>query len=82
MLRALLERGAAAGEFSEMDTSAVIPMIMACIGAERGPLTAGYVGIDEAADRVGDFVLRALSTKTAPKRAASKPAPKKRAKTR
>lgn len=75
MLRGLLDEGMASGEFVTMDTGAVIPMIMACVGAERGPLTAGYVGIDEAADRVSEFVLRALR----PAKAAAKPRPRPKA---
>jgi hypothetical protein len=38
-------------------------MMMACIGAERGPIASKARTVDEATDRVTDFLLRALSPK-------------------
>jgi AcrR family transcriptional regulator len=81
ILRDILTEGAASGEFADIDPADSVPMMMACIGAERGPIASRTRSVDEATDRVTDFLLRALSPKGAPPRgngarpkAAKKPA--------
>lgn len=78
MLRGILAEGARSGEFAEVDPATTVPMIMACIGAERAPLASRKHEIDEATERVTAFLLRALGA-APPKRARSKPSPPKRA---
>lgn len=67
MLRGILAGGANAGEFADMDASAMVPLVMACIGAERGPLATGIHDLEETTERVTGFLLRALGEKK-PKR--------------
>jgi AcrR family transcriptional regulator len=63
ILRDILTEGAETGEFADLDPAATLPMMMACIGAERGPIAAGSRSVEEATERVTDFLLRALSAK-------------------
>lgn len=63
MLRAIIDEGARAGEFTAADPDTSVPMILACIGAERGPLASGAHSVDEATERVTGFLLRALGAK-------------------
>lgn len=73
ILRAILTEGVEAGEFTDVDVDATVPMVMACIGAERGPLAAKKRTVDEATDSVTAFLLRALTNgKRAPKKTGSK----------
>lgn len=60
MLSEIVTEGIAVGEFADVSPAGTVPMIMACIGAERGPLASGTHSIDEASERVAAFVLRAL----------------------
>lgn len=64
VLRDVIEEGVSAGEFAHVDPDATLPMVMACIGAERVPLATGSDDVDEATQRVTDFVLRALGADT------------------
>lgn len=64
MLREILETGVEAGEFADVDPEAMIPMVLACVGAERAPLTTGEHDLDEATERVTSFLLRALGAST------------------
>ena len=75
ILRDILAEGTGTGEFADLDPAGTIPMMMACIGAERGPISSGARSVDEATDRVTDFLLRALSPKSgpAPRRDGSRP---------
>jgi len=88
MLREILTEGAQSGEFTIADPGATIPMIMACIGAERGPLASRTHSIDEATERVAGFLLNALhangvpATPASAKRAQSKPAQSRPAQSR
>ena len=63
ILRDILTEGAESGEFADLDPTTTIPMMMACIGAERGPISAGSRAVEGATERVTDFLLRALSPK-------------------
>lgn len=63
MLREILEEGVDAGEFEDAPIDQTLPMVMACIGAERGPLAAGKATVDEATERVMSFLERALVTR-------------------
>lgn len=81
ILVGVLTEGAEAGDFGDDDPATVVPMIMACIGAERGPIASRQHTVAEATDRVTDFLLRALSARGArpkPKPKAKKQAAKKR----
>lgn len=60
-LRAILIEGTESGDFADLDADSTVPMIMACIGAERVPLASGTHDVDEATDRVATFLLRALA---------------------
>jgi AcrR family transcriptional regulator len=60
VLRDIISDGVEAKEFSDVDPASTVPMVMACIGAERVPLATGTDKIDVATDRVTQFVLRAL----------------------
>lgn len=66
-LRAILKEGAASGEFADIDPDRTIPMIMACIGAERAPLASKRHDVEEATERVTTFLQRALAPSAAPK---------------
>lgn len=60
LLRQIIEEGVEKGEFAPIDPSETVPMVMACIGAERVPLSTGKDDVDDATERVTSFVLRAL----------------------
>jgi AcrR family transcriptional regulator len=60
VLRDIITDGLKAKEFSDIDPAAAVPMVMACIGAERVPLATGTDEVDVATERVSRFVLRAL----------------------
>jgi len=79
ILSDILSEGSSAGEFADVDPADTVPMMMACIGAERGPIASRTRSVDEATDRVTDFLLRALSPqgKTA-RRNGSGPAPSRK----
>jgi AcrR family transcriptional regulator len=64
LLREILEDGVEAGDFTDVDPEAMIPMVLACVGAERAPLTTGEHDLDEATERVASFLLRALGAAT------------------
>jgi AcrR family transcriptional regulator len=68
ILRDILEEGIQTSEFADVDPASTVPMMMACIGAERGPIASRARSVDEAADRVTEFLLRALSPKSQPPR--------------
>ncbi|MCA1711885.1 MAG: TetR/AcrR family transcriptional regulator [Actinobacteria bacterium] len=57
----IIEEGIASGDFAPGDAAATVPLVMASIGSERGPLATGEHDLDEAAERVIGFVLRALT---------------------
>ena len=61
ILRQILSEGIKLGEFATIDPETTIPMVLACIGAERGPIAGKEHTVDEATDRVADFLLRALT---------------------
>jgi AcrR family transcriptional regulator len=52
--------GMQAGAFGEGDPDSLIPMVMACIGAQRGPVAKGDIGPEAATEQVMDFLRRAL----------------------
>lgn len=58
--REIVAAGLGDGEFTAGDPESTVPMIMACIGSERVPIATGAHTVDEASDRVTDFLLRAL----------------------
>lgn len=60
VLRDIISEGLEAKEFSEVDPASAVPMVMACIGAERVPLSTGTDDVEVATERVTSFVLRAL----------------------
>lgn len=60
LARAIVSEGIEAGELAEVDPGEVVPMILACIGAERHPIAQGTHDVDDATDRVTSFLLRAL----------------------
>lgn len=66
ILRDIVVEGAKSGEFADLDPGDTVPMMMACIGAERGPIASRARSVDEAADRVTDFLLRALAPTKGP----------------
>jgi AcrR family transcriptional regulator len=60
-VREVIAEGIDTGEFSDaIDPATTVPMVLACIGAERVPLATGAHELDETTARVTDFVLRAL----------------------
>lgn len=66
LLRELIVSGVENGEFDpDVDPDEVVPLIMATIGAERGPLSTGEHDVEEATERVSSFLLRALGAGTA-----------------
>lgn len=67
ILRAIVTTGLETGEFADADSAEAIPMIMACIGAERVPLATKQHDVSEATDRVTAFLLRALGAGPAAK---------------
>lgn len=60
LLRDVLQQGMAVGEFEAADPEGTVPLVMACIGAERVPLASRRHDVDEATERVTSFLLRAL----------------------
>jgi AcrR family transcriptional regulator len=60
ILREILQEGFESGEFEDADIDQTLPMVMACVGAERGPLAAGSATVKEATERVMSFLERAL----------------------
>lgn len=60
IVREILENGIETGAFGEGDPDALIPMVMACIGAQRGPVAKGDIQPDAATEQVMDFLRRAL----------------------
>jgi AcrR family transcriptional regulator len=74
ILVGILRDGADTGEFGDHDPAAVVPMIMACIGAERGPIAARQHSVNDATERVTEFLLRALGSgnSRAPRKASKK----------
>lgn len=63
----IIAAGVETGEFGDLDPAATVPMVLACIGAERGPLSTGRHDVDEATERVTSFLLRALGAGDKPK---------------
>jgi AcrR family transcriptional regulator len=59
VLREILKEGVDVGEFTAY-VEQTVPMILACIGAERVPIATGAHEVDEATQRVSEFLLRAL----------------------
>ncbi|MFN2614901.1 MAG: TetR/AcrR family transcriptional regulator [Actinomycetota bacterium] len=73
--REIVEQGIEAGEFAAaVDPATAVQMMIACIGSERAPLTTRAHSLEEATERVSDFLLRALGWSARPKKRA---APKK-----
>lgn len=70
ILRDILSEGGADGEFADLDPEDAVPMIMACIGAERAPLASRAHDVEEATERVTSFLLRALERRPPARRAA------------
>jgi len=60
ILRDILQEGFESGEFEDADIDQTLPMVMACVGAERGALAAGSATVKEATERVLSFLERAL----------------------
>lgn len=56
----IVRDGIDAGAFGAGDPDQLVPMIMACIGAQRGPVAKGELAPDDATDAVMDFLRRAL----------------------
>jgi AcrR family transcriptional regulator len=80
--RSIVLDGAKAGEFATPgDPADTVPMILACIGAERGPVATRAHDVEEATERVTTFLLRALGAvePTGKTAGSKKAAPKKRA---
>lgn len=71
ILSKIVRQGIEQGEFTGVDPDDAVPMVMACIGAERAPLASKTHGLDEATERVTSFVLRALQGGKAPARKTS-----------
>ncbi|MEV4224380.1 TetR/AcrR family transcriptional regulator [Nonomuraea sp. NPDC049725] len=59
----ILDGGVASGDFQVADRAATSRMILAVVGAERVPLISGAVTVDQAAEVVSGFVLRALAAR-------------------
>jgi AcrR family transcriptional regulator len=75
MLRNIISEGIEDGEFvAGTDVDATVPMVMACIGAERGPVASRKHSVDEATARVTEFLLRALQARDTKTKAAAKKA--------
>lgn len=56
----ILKEGVASREFTGVDAEATVPMVLACIGAERVPLAMRTRDVGESSERVTKFLLRAL----------------------
>ncbi|MHB8512623.1 MAG: TetR/AcrR family transcriptional regulator [Actinomycetota bacterium] len=67
LLFEIISEGLESKEFQNVDPKDAVQLIMACIGSERAPLASGMHSIDEAAERVTQFVLRALGAEDAAK---------------
>lgn len=78
MLRDIIGVGMDSGEFGDLDAGATVPLVMACIAGERVPLATRVHTVDEATDRVTEFLLRALRADIAPASDTKAPAKKKR----
>ena len=61
LLLEILREGVESGDFADVDPAATVPLVMASIGAERGPLATGEHELGDATERVVGFVLRALT---------------------
>ncbi len=61
LMAELVTEGVAAGEFRAVDPDEVVPMAFAVIGSERLLVGQGTHDPDEAAARITDFLLHALS---------------------
>lgn len=72
----IISDGVESGEFTAVDPADTVAMVLACIGAERGPLSTGEHDLERATDSVTAFLLRALGVKAeaAPTAAKSKKA--------
>ncbi|GAA0989156.1 TetR/AcrR family transcriptional regulator [Acrocarpospora macrocephala] len=57
----IIQSGVDSGEFQTSDVTATARIVLAILGAERLPLMDGSVTVDEAAEFVTGFILRALS---------------------
>lgn len=68
ILRDIISEGVTTGEFAKIDATEAVPMVMACIGSERGPVSSRMRSVDEATARVCEFVLRALGASPAKKK--------------
>ncbi|HEX9713902.1 MAG TPA: TetR/AcrR family transcriptional regulator [Actinomycetota bacterium] len=68
--RTIVSTGVKTGEFGPVDPATTVPMIMACIGAERAPIATRAHDVEEATERVTGFLLRALGAKSKPARKA------------
>jgi AcrR family transcriptional regulator len=60
LLAEILAEGMADDSFRRAPVEPLLPLIGACLGAQRLPVGAGRVDPDDAAHHVTDFVLRAL----------------------
>ncbi|GAC1413132.1 MAG: hypothetical protein NVSMB57_08670 [Actinomycetota bacterium] len=60
LLSEIVAQGINAKEFAGIDTKDAVQMIMACIGSQRGALASGVQSVEEAAQRVAQFILRAI----------------------
>jgi len=63
----IIAEGVELGEFGDVDPATTVPMVLACIGAERAPLSTGQHDVGEATARVTGFLLRALGATGAAK---------------
>jgi len=77
--REIVREGAVSREFADVDSAETVPMILACIGAERVPIAQGTHRVDDATERVTSFLLRALGASDGRRK---KPAAKKPTKKR
>lgn len=62
IIRTIVEDGLTSGEFSGTDTTAAVPMVMACIGTKRSEVAADPATLEETTDQLTAFLLRALSS--------------------
>jgi AcrR family transcriptional regulator len=63
VLKDILAEGVASKEFLDVDPVTTVPMVLACMGAERVPLATKSHDLEEASERVTGFILRALGAK-------------------
>ena len=61
ILGAIIDEGVASGEFGDVDPADTVRSVLACIAAERGPLSTGAHYLDQATEQVTAFLLRALA---------------------